>query len=126
MHVDARHRGCTGADADSVRSTTFERLSPMGQSTSGAAPGAGDLTVVHLMRHGEVHNPEGVLYGRLDGFQLSELGREVARLETNDITHVVASPLDRAQETAAPIAVDHEVEITTDVRVIESQNQFEG
>ena len=103
----------------------------MGQSTSGAAPGAGDLTVVHLMRHGEVHNPEGVLYGRLDGFHLSELGREMARLvaahlETNDITHVVASPLDRAQETAAPIAVDHEVEITTDVRVIESENQFEG
>jgi broad specificity phosphatase PhoE len=103
----------------------------MGQSTSGAAPGAGDLTVVHLMRHGEVHNPDGVLYGRLDGFHLSELGREMARLvaahlETNDITHVVASPLDRAQETAAPIAVGHEVEITTDVRVIESENQFEG
>ena len=103
----------------------------MGQSTRGAAPGAGDLTVVHLMRHGEVHNPDGVLYGRLDGFHLSELGREMARLvaahlETNDITHVVASPLDRAQETAAPIAVGHEVEITTDVRVIESENQFEG
>jgi broad specificity phosphatase PhoE len=103
----------------------------MGQSTSGAAPAAGDLTVVHLMRHGEVHNPDGVLYGRLDGFHLSELGREMARLvaahlETNDITHVVASPLERAQETAAPIAVGHEVEITTDVRVIESENQFEG
>jgi broad specificity phosphatase PhoE len=103
----------------------------MGQSTSGAAPGAGDLAVVHLMRHGEVHNPDGVLYGRLDGFHLSELGREMARLvaahlETNDITHVVASPLERAQETAAPIAIGHEVEITTDVRVIESENQFEG
>jgi broad specificity phosphatase PhoE len=83
------------------------------------------------MRHGEVHNPGGVLYGRLDGFHLSELGNEMARLvaahlETNDITHVVASPLDRAQETAAPIAADHEVTITTDVRVIESENQFEG
>ena len=103
----------------------------MGESTSGAAPGADDLTVVHLMRHGEVHNPEGVLYGRLDGFHLSELGNEMARLvaahlETKDITHVVASPLDRAQETAAPIAADHEVTITTDVRVIESENQFEG
>ena len=103
----------------------------MGESTHGTAPAAGDLTVVHLMRHGEVHNPEGVLYGRLDGFHLSELGREMARLvaahlETNDITHVVASPLDRAQETAAPIAADHEVQITTDVRVIESENQFEG
>lgn len=103
----------------------------MGESTNGAAPGAGDLTVVHLMRHGEVHNPGGVLYGRLDGFHLSELGREMAQLvaahlETNDITHVVASPLDRAQETAAPIAASHAVEITTDVRVIESENRFEG
>ena len=103
----------------------------MGQSTSGVAPGAGDLTVVHLMRHGEVHNPAGVLYGRLDGFHLSELGQEMARLvaahlEANDITHVVASPLERARETAAPIAADHGVEIVTDARVIESENQFEG
>ena len=103
----------------------------MGESTSGVAPGADDLTVVHLMRHGEVHNPDGVLYGRLDGFHLSDLGQEMARLvaahlEANDITHVVASPLERAQETAAPIAADHGVEIATDVRVIESENQFEG
>jgi len=103
----------------------------MGESTSGAASGAGDLTVVHLMRHGEVHNPAGVLYGRLDGFHLSDLGQQMARLvavhlEANDITHVVASPLERAQETAAPIAADHGVEIATDARVIESENQFEG
>lgn len=103
----------------------------MGESTSGVAPGADDLTVVHLMRHGEVHNPGGVLYGRLDGFHLSDLGQEMARLvaahlEANDITYVVASPLERAQETAAPIAADHEVEIATDARVIESENQFEG
>ena len=31
------------------------------------------------MRHGEVHNPEGVLYGRLDGYHLSDLGHEMAR-----------------------------------------------
>jgi broad specificity phosphatase PhoE len=103
----------------------------MGESTSGAAPGADDLTVVHLMRHGEVHNPDGVLYGRLDGFHLSALGLEMAglvaaHLEVNDITHVVASPLERAQETAAPIAADHDVEIVTDARVIESENVFEG
>ena len=47
----------------------------MGQSTDGAAARADDLTVVHLMRHGEVHNPDGVLYGRLDGFHLSDLGQ---------------------------------------------------
>jgi broad specificity phosphatase PhoE len=103
----------------------------MGQSADGAAARSGDLTVVHLMRHGEVHNPGGVLYGRLDGFHLSDLGAQMARLVaahlvTNDITHVVASPLERAQETAAPIAADHGVEIHTDPRVIESANRFEG
>ena len=35
-------------------------------------------TTIHLMRHGEVHNPEGVLYGRLPGYHLSALGREMA------------------------------------------------
>jgi broad specificity phosphatase PhoE len=103
----------------------------MGQSTGGAARSAGDLTVVHLMRHGEVYNPTGVLYGRLDGFHLSALGQEMARLVAdhlgaNDITHVVASPLERAQETAAPIAAYHEAQIVTDARVIESANRFEG
>ncbi|WP_374968084.1 histidine phosphatase family protein [Terrabacter sp. BE26] len=103
----------------------------MAESTGGTASAGGDLTVVHLMRHGEVHNPQGVLYGRLDGFHLSELGQQMARLvavhlESNDITHVVASPLERAQETAAPVAADHGVTITTDARVIESENRFEG
>lgn len=89
------------------------------------------LTVVHLMRHGEVHNPDRVLYGRLDGYHLSDLGREMAQvvahhLEPNDITHLVASPLERAQETAAPIASSHDLSITTDGRVIESENWFEG
>ena len=65
------------------------------------------VTVVHLMRHGEVHNPEGILYGRLPGYRLSELGREMAEtvarfLAVKDVVRVVASPLERAQETAAP------------------------
>lgn len=88
-------------------------------------------TVVHLMRHGEVHNPEGVLYGRLDGYHLSALGVEMAELvakhlEANDVTHVVASPLERAQQTAAPVAESHGLTIRTDPRVIESANYFEG
>jgi broad specificity phosphatase PhoE len=104
----------------------------MSESTTGApASGAPALTVVHLMRHGEVHNPEGVLYGRLDGYHLSELGREMAavvaaHLETHDITRVVASPLERAQETAQPIAESHHVPIHTDERAIEAENHFEG
>ena len=61
------------------------------------------------MRHGEVHNPEGILYGRLPGYHLSERGKAQAEavaksLVANDIVAVIASPLQRAQETAAPIA----------------------
>jgi broad specificity phosphatase PhoE len=88
-------------------------------------------TVVHLLRHGEVHNPEGVLYGRRDGFHLSELGQRMARrvadaLADRDITHLRSSPLERAQETAAPTAAVHGLEVVTDVRVVESTNIFEG
>jgi broad specificity phosphatase PhoE len=94
---------------------------------------AGDLnrTVVHLLRHGEVHNPTGVLYGRLADFHLSALGREMAEtvaahLVDHDVTMVMASSLDRAQETAAPIASAHGLPITTDDRVMEAANYFEG
>ncbi|HEX8972796.1 histidine phosphatase family protein [Oryzihumus sp.] len=88
-------------------------------------------TVVHVMRHGEVHNPTGVLYGRLPDFHLSELGRDMAQtvadhLAVRDVTHVVASSLDRAQETATPIAAAHDLAIHTDDRVIEAGNYFEG
>jgi broad specificity phosphatase PhoE len=87
--------------------------------------------VVHLLRHGEVHNPTGVLYGRLPNFHLSERGRDMAdtvaaHLADHDVTVVVASSLDRAQETARPIALAHGISITTDDRVIEAGNYFEG
>ncbi|HZJ04162.1 MAG TPA: histidine phosphatase family protein [Nocardioidaceae bacterium] len=88
-------------------------------------------TVVHLLRHGEVHNPSGVLYGRMSGYVLSELGLQMAQrvaesLGDRDLTHVVSSPLERAQQTAAPIAGSHHLEVTTDQRVIESTNVFQG
>ena len=78
---------------------------------TGAAEGL-NRTVVHLLRHGEVHNPTGVLYGRLADFHLSELGREMAEmvgahLADHDVAMVVASSLERAQETAGPIASAH-------------------
>src|SRR3954463_8576500 len=90
-----------------------------------------DITVVHVMRHGEVENPEGVLYGRLPGYHLSELGRRMAdrvaeHLADHDIAHVVASPLERAQETATPIAVAHGLQIAVDERLIEAENVFQG
>ena len=88
-------------------------------------------TIVHLLRHGEVHNPEGVLYGRRDGFHLSELGKQMAEkvaeaIQDRDITHLRSSPLERAQETAEPLALARGLEVTLDKRVIESSNKFEG
>jgi broad specificity phosphatase PhoE len=104
----------------------------MAGTTQEAGPQGGDeLTVVHLMRHGEVHNPGGVLYGRAPGYHLSELGRKMAdrvaeHLADRDIRYVVASPLERAQETATPIAASHALELATDPRLIEAENRFEG
>jgi broad specificity phosphatase PhoE len=88
-------------------------------------------TVVHLMRHGEVHNPHGILYGRLPGYHLSERGRRMAEvvaehLAGRDVTRVIASPLERARETAAPIAQLHRVDVATDERLLEAGNHFEG
>jgi len=91
---------------------------------------------VHLLRHGEVYNPDGVLYGRLPEFHLSELGREMARTLAEHfsersargakIVHLVASPLTRAQETAQPISEALNLQITTEARIIEAANYFEG
>ncbi len=94
-------------------------------------PAEAPRTVVHLLRHGEVHNPERILYGRLPNYRLSELGRKMAvmaadHLGDHDIAHVIASPLQRAQETAEPVARRHGLEIETDERVVEAWSEFEG
>jgi len=88
-------------------------------------------TTVHLLRHGEVYNPQGVLYGRLPGYFLSDLGLEMAdraasALANRDIAAVISSPMERAQQTAAPIAKTHRVEIVTNSDLIEAENIFEG
>ncbi len=93
--------------------------------------GAAVETIVHVLRHGEVHNPKGILYGRLPGFGLSVSGRAqagaVARaLADHDIAAVIASPLQRAQETAEPIAAQHGLIVRTDENLIEAGNTFEG
>jgi broad specificity phosphatase PhoE len=86
---------------------------------------------VHLVRHGEVENPKGVIYGRLPGYHLSERGRRQAaaaaqRLAKSELTVVWASPMERAQETAAVIAEPHGLEVVTDERLIESGTTLEG
>ncbi|MEP6462646.1 MAG: histidine phosphatase family protein [Frankiaceae bacterium] len=90
-----------------------------------------DQTTVHLLRHGEVHNPGGILYGRIPGYGLSELGAAMAQaaadvLAGRPVSYLGCSPLQRAQETAAPVAAALNVEIATDERLIEPTNVFEG
>ena len=90
-----------------------------------------DRTTVNLVRHGEVYNPTGVLYGRLPGFRLSEAGEAMAvtaaaALADHDVCLVVSSPLERARQTAAPIAAEFGLEVEIDERLIESSNHFEG
>jgi broad specificity phosphatase PhoE len=88
-------------------------------------------TLVHVVRHGEVENPEGILYGRQSDWHLSVRGREMAETVARwthgrDIAAIIASPLERAQETAQPIAALHKLSIQTDPRLIEAANVFEG
>ena len=88
-------------------------------------------TIVHLVRHGEVYNPVGLIYGRLPDYHLSETGRAMAdlvaeHLAGRDVVHLRCSPLERAQETMAPIARVFGLPVTTDGRVIEADNYLEG
>jgi broad specificity phosphatase PhoE len=93
--------------------------------------GMADVTVVHLLRHGEVYNPGGVLYGRLPGYHLSDLGTKMAErmadvLADRDVAAVWSSPLERARETAQPIADRFGLPVRPDERLIEAANHFEG
>jgi broad specificity phosphatase PhoE len=88
-------------------------------------------TTVHVARHGEVENPKKILYGRQPGWRLSDRGQQMAETlgewsKPLNIGALHVSPLQRAQETAAPIARAHGLEITTDERLIEAGNVFEG
>jgi broad specificity phosphatase PhoE len=88
-------------------------------------------TIVHLVRHGEVENPRRVLYGRMPGFHLSEDGRVQAKaaadfLAGRDVTVLRSSPLERALETAEPLAAEFGLTVVVDDRLIEPWNHFEG
>ena len=95
------------------------------------AQGSGQHAIVHLVRHGEVANPDGVLYGRIPGFRLSEDGQLMAKAAADfvadrDVTVLRSSPLERALQTAEPIAAQLGLEIEIDERLIEPWNHFEG
>ncbi|MDY7529401.1 MULTISPECIES: histidine phosphatase family protein [Cryobacterium] len=88
---------------------------------------------IHLVRHGEVFNPERVLYGRLPEFRLSDLGAAMATAAAVDLVErgrpvrrVIASPLQRTRESAAPIAAAFGLPVEIDERIIEPTNRFEG
>jgi broad specificity phosphatase PhoE len=85
------------------------------------------------VRHGEVFNPQRVLYGRLPGYRLSDSGLLMAEAAAADlvergrpVTRIIASPLQRAQESAGPVARAFGLAIDTDDRIIEPANRFEG
>lgn len=91
------------------------------------------MPTVHLVRHGQVHNPDKVLYGRLPQFRLSEAGVQMAHAvadylvaEKIPVKRVIASPLDRAQQTAAPIAAVFGLAVDVEPRIIEAGNMYEG
>jgi len=102
---------------------------PEPAETSEIAPAT--KTIVHLVRHGEVANPHGILYGRLPGYRLSEDGQTMAKaaaefLAGRDVTVLRSSPLERAIQTAEPIAEQLGLKIEIDERLIEPWNHFEG
>jgi len=86
---------------------------------------------IHFIRHGEVHNPEKILYGLQPGWRLSDRGNEMAAVIGEwstklDLGAIHSSPLQRAQETVAPIIAKHKLSLTTDKNLIEASNIFEG
>jgi broad specificity phosphatase PhoE len=86
---------------------------------------------IHFVRHGEVHNPEKILYGLQPGWRLSDRGNEMAAVIGDwstklDLGAIHSSPLQRAQETVAPIIAKHKLSLTTDKNLIEASNIFEG
>lgn len=88
-------------------------------------------TTVHLVRHGEVYNPKKILYGRMPGYHLSSRGNSMAVATSKffrgrDVVYLAASPLERAQETARPIAEVTGCEVHTRDDILEAGNTFEG
>jgi len=87
--------------------------------------------VVHVLRHGEVFNPDKVLYGRLPGFRLSDLGQDQAKLAADylagfDVGQIYSSPLERALQTAAPLAEALGLEVQREERLLEAANYLQG
>ena len=102
-------------------------------------------TTIHFVRHGKVENPGHLLYERLPGFHLSEVGVRMAQATAhyiavnprlNTVSAIYSSPLERTRETAGEILTalnevretrgEEPLELTTDERIIEARNEFRG
>ncbi len=85
--------------------------------------------LLHFVRHGEVHNPDRILYGRLENFGLSDRGHEMAErvantLQVRPIVKIISSPLQRAVESAEPIPAAGRPHVDTYARFIEACRAF--
>ena len=102
-------------------------------------------STIHFVRHGKVFNPDHLLYERLPGFHLSNRGRRMAETtgryiaenpQTNTVSAVFSSPLERTCETAGAILEalnqvreargESSLGLVTDERLIEAGNEFRG
>jgi len=88
-------------------------------------------TVIHLVRHAEVENPDNIWYGLLEGFPLSAQGCETAEalgqyFASHPLAAIYASPLTRAQETAGPIACARGLDVIACPDIIETQSHLQG
>lgn len=88
-------------------------------------------TLIHLVRHAEVHNPENLWYGRLEGFRLSERGLRQAEalglhFANRPLDSIYSSPLERARQTADAIAAPHGLQVSLDPDLIESETRLQG
>ena len=86
-----------------------------------------------MVRHGEVDNPNGVLYGRLPNFALTALGRQMAEAAAKELTStganytkLISSPLLRTLQSARPISEALNLSVSTENQIIEPTNIFEG
>lgn len=91
------------------------------------------MTTIHFVRHGYVHNPSAILYGRLPNFRLSAEGQAQAQaaatfLGEKNIAAIYSSPMLRARQTAQIIAKAHPT--LSVVRISDNINEiytsFEG
>lgn len=89
------------------------------------------MTTIHFVRHGEVHNPDRVLYLRLPGMYLSENGLRQARclariLKQPPLAAVFSSPMPRAVQTADYVAYEHGLVVTSSALINELYSPYQG